>query len=108
MNDKTYKLYKSLSKEFVRKGIASNRFSELEQLYKIAEENQKLRHIIQETLWMARRYADGRSTYTPETVNKCIDKALELGIDMSGPPEEMYASDGMFGKWNSELKMFEK
>jgi len=82
---------------------------------KIVEENKelqnrigKLEYIIQETLWMARRYAHGRSTYAPETVNKCIDKALELGIDMSGPPEEMYASDGMFGKWNSELKIFEK
>lgn len=31
------KLYESLSEEFVRKGIASNRFSELEQLFKIAE-----------------------------------------------------------------------
>lgn len=31
------KLYESLSDEFVRKGIASNRFSELEQLFKIAE-----------------------------------------------------------------------
>lgn len=67
-----------------------------------------LEHIIRETLWMARRYADGRSTYAPETVNKCIDKALELGIDLDGPPEEMYASDGMFGKWNTKLQMFEK
>jgi len=67
-----------------------------------------LQHIIEETLWMARRYADGRSTYAPETVNKCIDKALEIGIDLSGPPEEMYASDGMFGEWNPELKIFEK
>jgi len=30
-------LYESLSEEFVRKGIASNRFSELEQLFTIAE-----------------------------------------------------------------------
>lgn len=31
------KLYESLSEEFARKGIASNRFSELEQLFKIAD-----------------------------------------------------------------------
>lgn len=81
---------------------AQNAFTELQNRI------DNLEYIIQETLWMARRYADGRSTYAPGTVNKCIDKALEIGIDLSGPPEEMYASDGMFGKWNSELKMFEK
>lgn len=65
-----------------------------------------LERIIGETLWMARRYADGRSTYAPETVNKCIDLALELGIELDGPPEEMYAKDGMFGEWDSKLKGF--
>lgn len=74
----------------------------------LEKENEKLRLIVSETLWMARRYADGRSTYAPLVVNECIGKALELGIDMSGPPEEIYASDGMLGKWNPELKMFEK
>ena len=67
-----------------------------------------LEYIIRETLWMARRYADGRSTYAPTTVNECIDLALKLGIDLSGPPEEMYAKDGMFGEWNPKLQRFEK
>lgn len=67
-----------------------------------------LERIVRDTLWMARRYADGRSTYAPETVNKCIDLALELGIELNGPPEEMYAKDGMFGEWNSKFKRFEK
>lgn len=35
-------IYESLSKEFVRKGIASNRFSELEKLYHFASDNEKL------------------------------------------------------------------
>lgn len=71
-----------------------------------SQENEKLKEIIRETLWMARRYADGRCTYAPETVNKCIDLALELGIELNGPPEEMYAKDGMFGEWDSRLKGF--
>lgn len=65
-----------------------------------------LERIIGETLWMARRYADGRSTYAPGTVNKCIDLALELGIELDGPPEEMYAKDGMFGEWDSKQGEF--
>jgi hypothetical protein len=65
-----------------------------------------LERIIKDTLWMARRYADGRSTYAPETVNKFIDLAIELGIDLDGPPEEMYARDGMFGEWDSKLGVF--
>ena len=69
---------------------------------------EKLEHIIIHTLWMARRYADGRSTYAPGMVNEAIDMALELGIDLGGPPEEIYAEDGMFGTWNPTIKSFEK
>lgn len=106
MNKNPYELYKSLSKEFVKKGIAGNRFGELEQLYKLAEENEKLRNIIQETLWMARRYADGRSTYAPSMVNENIMKAYELGIELDGPIEPDFAKDGMFGEWNPETRSF--
>jgi len=69
---------------------------------KLAEENRKLREIVFDTLWMARRYADKRSTYAPSIVNKAIDAAIELGI----PPapdidiETGYCRDGMFGDWN--------
>ena len=38
----TRELYESLSSEFVRKGIASNRFSELEKLYHFASDNEKI------------------------------------------------------------------
>jgi len=108
VENKAYKLYKSLSKEFVRKGIASNRFSELESLYKIAKENEQLRDIIRETLWMARRYADGRSTYAPTTVNECIMLANDLDIEIDGPIEPEFAKDGMFGEWNPKTRRFEK
>lgn len=75
----------------------------------VGEENQKLRHIIQETLWMARRYADGRCTYAPGTVNECIMMAQELGIDLGdGPIDPPYAKDGDLGEWNPETQRFEK
>jgi len=35
-------IYESLSNEFARKGIASNRFSELEKLFHLASDNEKL------------------------------------------------------------------
>jgi hypothetical protein len=69
---------------------------------------EKLEHIITHTLWMDRRYADGRSTYAPGMVNEAIDMALELGLDLGGPVEETYAEDGMFGTWNPVTKNFEK
>ena len=72
------------------------------------KEINQLRYIIQETLWMARRYADGRSTYAPATVNECIMMAEKLNIDIAGPTEPPYAKDGMFGEWNPETKKFEK
>lgn len=36
--------------------------------------------IIRETLWMARRYADGRATYAVAQVNEALDRADALGI----------------------------
>lgn len=74
----------------------------------VVQEIEKLEHIIEQTLWMARRYADGRSTYAPSVVNECIDLALKLGIDLCGPPEDIYAKDGMFGEWNPNTQTFEK
>lgn len=65
-----------------------------------------LEYIARETLWMARRYADGRCTYAPGLVNECIDLAIKLGIDLHGPPEELYASDGLLGNWDSKRKRF--
>lgn len=73
----------------------------------LEEEKQELKRIIKETLWMARRYADGRSTYAPEMVNKCIMSAEKLGISLEGPVDEPYAKDGMFGVWNPETERFE-
>jgi hypothetical protein len=43
-------------------------------------ENEMLRSIIKETLWMARRYASGRQTYAPAMYNEAAKKAVELGV----------------------------
>lgn len=69
-------------------------------------QNEILRDIIRETLWMARRYANGRKTYAPRLVNKNIMLSRELNIDLDGPIEFEYAKDGTFGEWDSETKKF--
>lgn len=54
-------------------------------------------------LWMARRYADGRSTYSPYVFNECYEyiKRLNLEIIDTETPDETckffpYAQDGMY------------
>jgi len=56
-----------------------------------------IEQIIRDTLWMATRYADGRSSYAPCVINQSIDRAVDLGIIQPG--EVPYARDGMFGDW---------
>jgi hypothetical protein len=69
-----------------------------------------LAYIVKETLWMARRYADGRRTYAPTMVNEAIVLAKKCGIDITEDPtnNKMFARDGDFGEWNPELNRFEK
>lgn len=69
----------------------------------------QLEQIIRDTIWMARRYADGRSTYAPDTFNRAVDLALELGITLKPDSgDKIYADDGMGGKWSREFKGFVK
>lgn len=42
--------------------------------------------------WMARRYADGRSTYVPSTFNEHVRNCVAAGIGFKGP---LFARDGM-------------
>jgi hypothetical protein len=75
----------------------------------LARENERLRNIILDTLWMARRYADMRSTYAPTVVNEAIDKALKLGIPIADDSTiGRYAHDGMFGNWDANIQEFVK
>ncbi len=73
----------------------------------IVKQNEQLRSIIQDILWMARRYASGRKTYSVKMINDAIDLALELGIDIGSDSTVggMYAKDGMFDKeWFEDNK----
>jgi len=51
----------------------------------LERENAELRGIVEQVLYMARRYADGTTSTAPHTVNTCIRKAGELGIVL--PPD---------------------
>lgn len=61
-----------------------------------------LENIIKDTLWMARRYADGRRTYAVSMVNDAIDKCNELGIEIKEDHTlingNKYATDADFGQ----------
>lgn len=80
---------------------------------KLKEENEALKQIIKDTLWMAQRYADGRSTYAPHVLNMAVHRLDELGLahlHVGDPAEnhKRFASDGMYGKWDSVTKRFIK
>lgn len=80
---------------------------------KLKEENEILKKIIKDTLWMAQRYADGRSTYAPSMVNLAIHKLDGLGLahlHVGDPAAEYkrFARDGMYGEWCSITKRFIK
>lgn len=44
-------------------------------------ENRRLREISRDLQWMARRYADGRSSYAPSTVNDATRYLVSIGVD---------------------------
>lgn len=80
---------------------------------KLKEENEILKEIIRDTLWMAQRYADGRSTYAPFMFNLMVHKLDELGLahlHVGDPAEnhKRFARDGMFGDWCSVTRSFIK
>lgn len=51
-----------------------------------------LNEIIRDLHWMARRYADGRSSYAPTLVNRHAKDLIEMGYDLKSP---LFARDGM-------------
>jgi hypothetical protein len=73
----------------------------------------QLSRYLEETLWMARRYADGRSTYAPGMVNAAVDGALALGvpvkedcIGLNDVKPRMHAHDGQLGHWDASKQAF--
>jgi len=60
--------------------------------------------------WMARRYADGRSSYATGLLNRITDRLIKKGVPIVpvNSEEGIYAEDRMFGKWNPETQCFIK
>ena len=80
---------------------------------KLKEENEALKQILQDVMWMAFRYVDGRSTYAPHMFNMAVHELDRLGLSHlhvgdSAFENKRFAADGMFGEWNPELKTFIK
>ena len=46
----------------------------------MTEREQILEAILRNTFWMARRYANGRQTYTPSVINNALSQLLDIGI----------------------------
>lgn len=57
--------------------------------------------------WMARRYANGRSTYAPHQFNIVTQSLRQANLLTDTDNGEMWASDGDFGKWDPDTKQFE-
>ena len=58
----------------------------------------ELEEIIIDTIWMARRYADGRKTYAVSMLNDAIDNCERLGVNIKTDHTlingNKYATDG--------------
>jgi len=83
---------------------------QLEKTPKISnqEKIQILEHLLQETLWMARRYADGRSTYAPKMFNDVVHTLDALGLQhlLVGDDGKRFADDGGLGIYQPETRKF--
>lgn len=75
-------------------------------------ENDKLKFALRQTLWMARRYADGRSTFAPSDFNEVVHMLDDMGLGELMPGDDAgrkrFASDGMLGEYNPETRQFDK
>lgn len=61
------------------------------------EENRVLRKALRDTLWMARRYADHRCTYTPSLYNNAVRALEAIGfcVEVDKTVNTKWARDGM-------------
>lgn len=70
-------------------------------------QNRNLKEAVAEIWWMARRYANGRSTYAPHQFNTVTQSLRACNLLTDSDNGELWAEDGDFGKWNPETKKFE-
>ena len=67
----------------------------------LVRENTVLRAICTEMHWMARRYADMRSTYAPGILNDCTKQLLRLDVKLNEESDGIiWARDGMGRKFD--------
>jgi len=67
-----------------------------EEIEKLKTENESLRAYALDLRWMARRYADGRSSYAPSLFNRITRGLLGLGIKLNPTADgTIWARDGM-------------
>jgi hypothetical protein len=73
----------------------------------LQEENIALRAICRDLHWMARRYATGRRSTAPSTLNDHVRKLLELEVSLNPTADgKIWAEDGMgreFDKLTDEM-----
>lgn len=78
----------------------------LDELCLLSMSHHQLAYIVRETLWMAQRYADGRSSYSTAMFNEALEEAFRNGVIERGSIP--WAKDGMFGEWDENLHKFIK
>lgn len=62
----------------------------------LKHQNETLRLIVRNFHWMARRYADGRSTYATRLFNEHVRTLLSMGVELDPTGDEtIWARDGM-------------
>ncbi len=65
-------------------------------LYALKEENNILRRIVADLHWMARRYADGRSSYAVSLFNERVRQLVNLKIRLNPTADgKIFARDSM-------------
>lgn len=71
------------------------------------DEIEVLRRIVKDTLWMALRYADGRSTYAVGMFNDAVHALDGVGLGELFKADKRFADDGMYGSYNPETRRHE-
>ena len=74
---------------------------------KDANEIEVLKRILEDTLWMAQRYADGRSTYAVSMFNNAVHALDGIGLGGLFKADKRFADDGMYGSYNPETRRHE-
>ena len=65
------------------------------EIERLTKERDDARHVVRQTLWMARRYADGRNTYAVEMYNDAAKIAIDGGFALGEPDGTIFASKAL-------------